>query len=181
MRPEQIAFAKGYRVDIFGVVTRNGRVRKLRLNDSGYYRFTVCMNGGTYPVSVSRLQAFQKFGEALYIEGIEVRHLDNNCINNSAGNIALGTKSQNAMDKTPETRKRVAAIARMYILKHDHAAVRAFYHENGKSYRRTKQHFGITSSGTLHFILNKSLDAGIQANRISPSDIAATGITTRCG
>jgi hypothetical protein len=110
---------------------------------------------GRKHLSVHRLQAYQKYGEELYVGGLEVRHLDNVCSNNAESNIALGTKSQNAMDKPKETRVRVAGLAN---LKHNYAAIQAFY-QGTKSYKRTMAQFALTSKGTLNYILKSKPDS----------------------
>lgn len=50
------------------------------------------------------LQAYQKFGDAIFEKGIHVRHLDGNSLNNHVDNIAMGTPSENSLDRTPEAR-----------------------------------------------------------------------------
>jgi len=51
--------------------------------------------------AIHLLQALQKFGDDIFKPGIHVRHLDGNSMNNSAGNIAIGTAHENNMDRTP--------------------------------------------------------------------------------
>lgn len=118
---------------------------------------------------VHRLQAYQKFGERIYTDGLEVRHLDNTRTHNADGNIDLGTKSQNAMDKPVETRVRVAGQA---ALKHDHAEVLRVYGET-KSYTKTMAALGITSKGTISFIVRRSMHSAAGRSLIQPDLIAA--------
>ena len=84
-------FEKGYRI-IDGIIYNpDGKILKGYVGKRGYRRFSPVR---TNHVKVHRLVAYQKFGDALFEEGIEVRHLDNNKLNNSEDNIALGTHQQ---------------------------------------------------------------------------------------
>lgn len=150
-----IAHSKGYKV------TKEGKVigikgDELKLNNyKGYYRFNFrnLTNTVSY-VSVHRLQAYQKFGDKMFEEGILVRHLDGNPANNSWDNIEIGTNSDNMMDIDADVRLARALHATSFTRKHDKETIRAYYAEH-KSYKKTMEHFNITSKGTLHFILNK--------------------------
>ena len=53
-----IAYNKGYRVDTFGnVISPHGGIRKLDINDHGYYRFSIRHNGGMITITAHQLQA----------------------------------------------------------------------------------------------------------------------------
>jgi hypothetical protein len=150
-----VAHSKGYEV------TKEGKVigvlgNELKLNNhDGYYRFNFRnLNGQSTYVKVHRLQAYQKFGDKMFKEGILVRHLDGNPTNNSWDNIEIGTNSDNMMDISPDIRLAKAMHATSFTRKYDKETVRAYYNEN-KSYKQTMEHFNISSKGTLHFILNK--------------------------
>lgn len=107
-----LAHQQGYRVNDDGTVTSfTGKKRKLCRRPTGYDYFYLRVNGKTGCVAVHRLMAFQKYGDALFESGIEVRHLDGNPSNNSPDNIAIGTKSQNMMDRPIHVRKRLSLIA----------------------------------------------------------------------
>lgn len=149
---ERFAFEQGCRISPCGTIatTGDGKRKTLWPDKNGYLHFTIYGPSGRRPIAAHRLQAFQKYGEGIYEEGLEVRHLDADQGNPSEANIVLGTKSQNAMDKPEATRVRVAGLA---ALKHDHAAVRAHYAAS-RSYKKTMLAFGLTSKGTLHHILN---------------------------
>ena len=93
------AHAAGYRVTPAGSVAGPaGRLRKLRVNKGGYYSFNVKHEGMSFPVLVHQLAAYQKFGEKMAEEGIEVRHEDGDRANNLLGNLLLGTRLDNALD-----------------------------------------------------------------------------------
>ena len=50
------------------------------------------------------LQACQKFGDKIYEEGMVVRHLDGNPLNNTWDNIEIGTDYDNHMDRSRKDR-----------------------------------------------------------------------------
>lgn len=159
LHPEKQAAKLGYRVSEDGLtVTRpTNRIVPQQCTRDGYNRFTFGPKCNRLTIRTHRLQAFQSFGDALYQEGIVCRHLDGNPLNNAASNIALGTQSQNMMDRPKECRQRCAFNASRSIVKHDHSAVVEFYKEHG--FKATLAHFAISSRGTLSFILNKSATA----------------------
>lgn len=149
------AHAAGYRVSKTGeVIGPSGEVRVPNGNRK-YYSFTFKRPGTreTGHVAVHRLQAFQKFGDAALVEGIHVRHLDSNSRNNADDNIAIGTPQQNMLDKPESVRRAASLKASAAHKKHDHSAIKEFF-AKCRSYAQTMREFGITSKGTLHFIIN---------------------------
>jgi hypothetical protein len=157
------AFERGYRVNERGeVVSPKGRVRKPQqhLKKCGYCVaiFTVDDREGTsYPLRVHRLLAYQMFGDRVFEPGIEVRHLDGNSLNNTPENIALGTPSQNALDRPPIDRRLHASVAGKAQSPHTDetwAAVRAD-RAAGMGYKKLRAKYGIGLS-TLSFQLSKT-------------------------
>jgi hypothetical protein len=123
-------------------------------NSKGYIYGGIKINGKTTKIYAHRLQAYKKFGDAMFEDGIMVRHLDGNPANNSWDNIEIGTQSDNMMDIDADIRLAKALHATSFARKHDKETIRAFYREHN-SYKKTMEHFNISSKGTLHFILNK--------------------------
>lgn len=115
-RIEEKAYQAGYRVTEEGEVIspHSGKPLKLYLRKHGYLSFSY---DHTDKVWVHRLQAFQKYGDRIYEKGIQVRHLDGNSVNNRADNIAIGTQSENMMDRRPEDRLAHAKHAASHIRK----------------------------------------------------------------
>ena len=96
------AYEKGYYVDKEGNVWFNGKQRKLIPHNTGkkkpYYQFAIRLtNGKVKNVKVHKLQAYQKFGDKMFEDGIVVRHLNDNSLDNSWDNIEIGTDSDNMM------------------------------------------------------------------------------------
>lgn len=157
------AFEKGYSVDENGNVFYKNKKRSLNLSKRGYYNFTVrlkqpnCKDVLTR-VFVHRLQAYQIYKELMFVEGVEVRHLDNNKQNNSPLNIGIGTHSENMLDIDKDKRLSQAIAATAYVKKHNHEEIIKLYNE-GNSYKNIMQKFNIKSKGTISFIIKQSMQS----------------------
>lgn len=147
------AFERGFDIDKDGQVYGIKGTPLTGVNDNGYIYVGVRINNKTRKVAAHRLQAYKKFGDKMFEEGIVVRHLDGDSTNNSWDNIAIGTNSDNMMDMSAEVRLAKALHATSFTRKHDKETIKAYYAEH-KSYKKTMEHFNISSKGTLHFILN---------------------------
>ena len=150
------AFEKGYRVREDGVVVNpKGGIIKGSIGNSGYKKFNIVLNSKErYPVYIHKLCAYQKYGDIAF-QADCVRHLDGNPLNNCPDNIKIGTQSDNMMDMPKEVRQKKAEYATSFVRKYNKNEVRDFYKQNGNSYKKTMNHFGMTSKGTLWFVLNK--------------------------
>ena len=145
----QEAYKKGYRVLPNGVVVSPaGRVRKLVKGRGGYLSFNVRINGVSKSIVLHRFCAYQKYGDIIFSCDC-VRHLDGNKYNNSIDNIEIGTHSDNATDIPKEIR---VSRARNNIVHYDMKGIIEYY--KVKSYSKTMERFGISSKGTLHFIIH---------------------------
>ena len=157
------SYNKGYRI------TNEGEVLGLKHKELspriqyGYKKFcTRLKSGERYIVNYHRLQAYQKFGDKIFEEGIVVRHLDGNPLNNSWDNIGIGTNSDNQMDRSLQCRKNAATIATRKMQDN----IRSYedrckiYEDlkNGMSYNEIMKKHNISSKGTLSFMKNKSLE-----------------------
>lgn len=143
-----------------GEVYYNGKKRKLRYCKlvGNYTRVTVNIysDGVSRPIFVSRLVAYIKYGDKIFEKGIQVRHLDGDSTNNDSNNIAIGTQSENMMDKPEEERIRLAHNALKYYRKFNDKQlqnIREFYRET-RSYKQTMEKFNIVSKGTLNYIIH---------------------------
>lgn len=155
MKIEQIAYLKGYRVTMSGVLLNPKNIEIGSLTGRYLYgSFKSKKNNVKLKrFSAHRLQAFQKYGNKLYEEGIMVRHKNGNPIDNSWDNILIGTNKENAMDIPEHIRISRALHASSFLRKHDKEEVKKYYQEC-KSYKKTMEKFNISSKGTLHYILN---------------------------
>lgn len=153
-RIELIAHKRGYVVTEEGELINPKGKRIGSIGNTGYEKVNIKINKEDKRFYTHRLQAFQKYGSKLFEKGICVRHLDNNKLNNSWDNIAIGTQSENMIDIPEQIRIKRAINASSKIKKHDHEEIQKFY-DKSKSYKKTMEKFNISSKGTLHFILNK--------------------------
>lgn len=145
-------FDEGYRVTEDGcAVLPSGDKVNVYPKHGGYLNFKRYHTD----VQVHRLAAYQKFGDKLFCEGIEVRHLDGDCQNNMLDNIAIGTHSQNEMDKPIEVRRRQAFLAssRVRRLTIEGANYLREVRENGMAYSGLIKLFGVSKS-TVSYIVN---------------------------
>lgn len=106
------AAARGYMVLADGTpIGVRRHVLRTHVSADGYHHIGVKCIGGVRPVSVARLQAYQKFGDRIFNPDISVRHLDGNPGNNRVTNITIGSRSDNMLDKPRSTRLRAARQA----------------------------------------------------------------------
>lgn len=148
------SYTKGYRVDNDGLVYGpRGKSLSLKLNSRGYLYFGMKHHSCNYVVScpVHRLQAYQKFNSLMFNEGIVVRHLDGNRLNNSFDNIAIGTECDNRLDIPKHLRVLYSSHP-----KHNHEDI-ILDRLNGLTYKGIMLKYNISSKGTISFIINKSL------------------------
>lgn len=154
---EKKAFDKGYRIDDDGKVIGLKGQEIGSYSQAGYKKFKIksASSEKKLHVNAHRLQAYQKYGEKIYESGIVVRHLDNDKTNNTKDNIAIGTYSENYMDQPEHVRVARAKHAASFVKKHNDTEVIDFYNDCN-SYQKTMDEFGISSKGTLHYILKKN-------------------------
>lgn len=131
-RVEEMAAAKGYYVDAGGsAFGPNGLVRQW-IDAQGYFRVGFAAKLCFKP---HRMQAFQMYGPAIYERGVVVRHLNGDKLDNSAGNIAIGTQSDNAFDRPRADRlasARRAAVRNQRLSDDDIARMRAMRVDGAK-------------------------------------------------
>lgn len=157
----KLAYRKGYRVTPEGkVVNALGRERKCQIktsrNDKRYVFNVAIGNGVRMPVPVHKLQAYQKFGDKMFDQGIVVRHLDGDSSNNHEGNIAIGTVRDNIMDRSLEDRKNhsAKATAARTDTRNDWGVIEKDHRENGIGFKTLSRKYGV-SKGALSNHFNK--------------------------
>lgn len=144
------AATKGYTITDNGdIISPRGRILHYTISKVGYKCFKIRISGKIETIFVHRLCAYKKYGyEALLCECI--RHLDGDKLNNKPDNIVLGSSKDNQLDIPKKLR-----LSRCNsIRKWNKTEIIDFYNKV-KSYKKTMKHFGITSKGTLWFLLNK--------------------------
>ena len=111
MNKEQIAYERGYRVTKDGHLLNPKGIKIGAISSTGYYHFGFKINKKHTNILTHRLQAYQKYGDKLFQDGIMVRHLNANPLDNSFNNIAIGTNRDNQMDIPKEIRIKRAISA----------------------------------------------------------------------
>ncbi len=139
----------------------------------GYPTFSCGPKSNRKNIRIHRMQAWTKYGDAMYAEGMVCRHLDGNPLNAHRDNIVLGTQSQNQHDRLPGDLHRHAWAASRHVLKYDHHAVIEHYKQFG--FKSAMAEFGIRSKGTLSHIINHTQTATPVLSHERPSKRAKTG------
>lgn len=166
-RCEQFAFDKGYRVVGGHVLSPNNKKMSMYLKHRGcisYPAFRLYVSGNIsisgvpkrYDVLVHRLVAYQKYGNAIYDDGICVRHLDGDPLDFSDDNIEIGTHSQNMMDIPEAIRQRSAKTAASYKRKFSDNDIRdiRLLKANGTTLKYLCEMYNVSKS-TMSYIINK--------------------------
>ena len=154
-----LAFRKGYRVNTDGTVeSASGKNRNLQKCGTKrrlyYYKFNISLpDGSKYPIKVHQLAAYQKYKSLIMDESIVVRHLDGNSLNNSLLNIAIGSHSENSMDRPKQHRVNHATKASFSNIRKDWGKIDAD-RKLGMSYRSLEKKYNV-SKGTLSYHFNK--------------------------
>jgi len=98
-------YKKGYRIIDGKIFNPQGKELKVMRDNSGYAKISSYSNGKYKNLFLHKLAAYQKFGELMFQEKIQVRHLDGDRLDFSLENIELGTAMQNRLDMPLEQRK----------------------------------------------------------------------------
>ena len=151
-----LAAQKGYTTDNNGnIISPNGIVLKLKHEDT-YPAFSLNVgNKKIVSVRVHRFVAYLKFGDKIFEENIQVRHLNGMSNDNSWSNIDIGTASDNMLDKRPEVRKEMARKAASHLRslsENDVIELRKLRKEGWK-YKDLMNKFGLAKS-TVSYIIN---------------------------
>lgn len=147
-------------------VTHDGRVispntekpRKLVLDSRGYFVFNLGSCEKAVGIRVHRLVAYFKFGKKIFNKGVVVRHLDGNSRNNQWNNIAIGTQSDNMMDRSPLKRKAHAQVAarKQRKLSDEEAKELRALRAKGATYSELMSKFGLAKSTISYIVNNKT-------------------------
>lgn len=160
-----MVFHLGFRVTETGqVLTPAGTFRvpsfrpKTKLAPNTLYgTFSVKLDGKHSSCKVHQLAAYQKFGDAAFDGSIQVRHLNGDSTDNSLANIAIGTPSENAFDRPPAERKRMALNAANATRKltQEQALELVEMRRNGASLKTCGDRFGLYKSTVSELMQGK--------------------------
>jgi hypothetical protein len=156
MNREQIAYEKGYRVTKDGNLLNPKGDKIGSINNHGYERTTIKINSKDVVIKTHRLQAYQKYGDKLYEDGIVVRHLNGNALDNSWDNIATGTQVENLKDIPLKQRQLNALQSAHKRIKHPKEFVDELKEEYRvlKSYAKLSRKFNL-SYDTTYYLINQ--------------------------
>lgn len=157
-RYEILAAEKGYYVNSLGdAFSKAGKKVGTRGDDPYMYIGIRINKKKVIKVYIHRLQAYQKYGEKIYQENLEVRHLNGKSLDNSYENISIGTALENCLDKPKHVRLSTSLNAAQYAKVYSDQDVLKMIemHNNGSSYKEIMNTFGINSKGTMSYLINK--------------------------
>jgi hypothetical protein len=156
MNKEQIAYERGYRVTKDGNLLNPKGDKIGSINNHGYERTTIKINSKDVVIKTHRLQAHQKYGDKLYEDGIVVRHLNGNALDNSWDNIATGTQVENLKDIPLKQRQLNALQSSHKRIKHPKEFVDKLKEEYKvlKSYAKLSRKFNL-SYDTTYYLINQ--------------------------
>lgn len=148
------AYRRGYRVRDDGtVISPYGRTVGWKAT-SGYYAITLKVGKKATWTHVHLLAAYQRFGDKALSAGVQVRHLNGNTLDNSKGNIAIGSQSDNQMDIPADVRRRRAAESDRRKLTFEQAQQLRKDHKKGTPYSVLVRRYGV-SKATVSYIVTK--------------------------
>jgi len=157
MNKIQIAYQKGYRVTKDGdLLNPKGKVIGDCLDSKGYKQTAIKINKKNTNILTHRLQSYQKYGDKLFEDGIVVRHLNGNKLDNSWDNIVIGTQSENMMDIPKEIRTSIAIARAKVSIKYPKEFVMKLREEykDIKSYAELGRKYNM-HKGVLWKLINK--------------------------
>lgn len=150
------AYEKGYRVTDDGIlIGMKGKPLRMACSGNQFYP-TFSVSGvksvnnkyGVFGIPVHKFAAYCFYGSESF-DAECVRHLNGNVLDVSMDNIALGTRSENELDKDPEVRRAVAKKARAAQghrpsnAKFSDAEVR-YIRQSAKNGQELAEQFGVT-------------------------------------
>lgn len=105
------AVARGYTIVNGILYGKRGPLKVGLAGSQRYPTFTTNWNGRVYGIPVHQFAAYCYFGQEAF-KAKQIRHLNGNTLDFSRKNIALGTVSENQLDKPIATRTNAAKVAR---------------------------------------------------------------------
>jgi len=156
-------YRDGYRVSKDGI-PHNPLGKKLigGVNSKGYHTISVKVGKKTCGLSVHCLQAYQKFGDSIFDDEIEVRHFNSDKLDNSWDNIGIGTHSENMMDAPSDARIKTAFKAASVRRRFSDSQIKEIRKRRvgGDSLKSIAKDFK-TSKGHISEIINRKIYTNI--------------------
>lgn len=151
-----VAHERGYRANAAGDFFSPAGTKLKKSFNNRYLRFSLITGGEKLTFKIHRFIAYYKFGDGLFQDGIQVRHLDGDPLNNSWDNIAIGTASENRMDIPEKERLRLTknAAKKLRKLTYEQAEELRKDRKNGLKYKDLVKKYNI-ARGAAQRIVNK--------------------------
>ncbi len=152
----KIAVKKGYHFnDKNEVIGPMGKPLRFHYS-KGYPTINIYVNKKIKNLKVHKLKAYFLFGDKVFEEGIETRHLDRNRLNFNDSNISIGTRSENSFDIPEKERKEQAVKAAYKLRKFTKKEIESIINrnKNGESLNKLAKEYKSAKS-TLSYIINK--------------------------
>lgn len=156
------AYRMGYRIRNNQLFNPDGKPLKGQTRKTGYAYFGLKnpYKRTNSTIFYHRLVAYEKYGDKIFEKGVLVRHLDGNPRNNFPENIAIGTQSDNMMDRDSLARHIHAKLASQHIRRFSDDEVKSILIDRkaGMRYVDLCQKYN-TSKSTLSYLFNFALYA----------------------
>jgi len=154
------AKSKGYYADEYGKIYSAKKLISLRNRDNRL-NFTIRYYGKRVTIAVHKYVAYLKYGDKIFDDGIEVRHLNGNSLDNSYENILIGTHSDNMLDIPKNVRIKKAISASSKNRKFGDDIIKNIMNDknNGMSYSKLCEKYN-TSKSTLSYLFNNAYYSG---------------------
>lgn len=151
---------KGYFADEYGNIYSIKKKISLR-NKDNRLNFTIRYFGKRVTIAVHKYVAYLKYGDEIFKNGIEVRHLNGNSLDNSFENISIGTHSENMLDipKNIRIKKAISASSNKRKFSDDIITNIMKDRNNGMSYNKLCDKYN-TSKSTLSYLFNNAYYSG---------------------
>jgi hypothetical protein len=154
-----LAVSKGYHFDANdNLIGTHKNIIHPRKNNNGYPRFNIKIKGKQISVAVHRLKAYFLYGDLIFREDYEVRHLNGIRADWSNKNIAIGTTHDNRLDMPKEIRLKTAVNATSHMRKiteQQRKEIRDLK-DSGLKLIDIAKLYGLKSKGTVSMIINKT-------------------------
>lgn len=154
-------FNKGYRVvngELFNHKGKKLNPGIVKLKKISYLQLHTVCGGLKATFRIHRFVGYQKYGDTIFQEGVVVRHKDGDSLNNTDGNILIGSYHDNSMDRNKLDRIAHAKHASSYNRKFTDEQVRNIREDRriGLTYKELGIKYSVCR-GTLRYVINKAI------------------------
>lgn len=152
---------KGYYADENGNIFSKRKqisLYKDKITDKYFrYQFTIRFHGKRVVIQVHRYIGYLKYGDVIFNDDLDVRHLDGNSLNNKWDNIGIGTRTDNILDmpKIDRINKSIMASSKRRRFSDEEVKNILSDRQKGFKYKELCEKYN-TSKSTLSYLFNKA-------------------------